>query len=233
MRAAVVAGWRLDVTRRPGGAWADVGDVAVHATGLPSAQWNGGHVTGPQPRLDLVERFFAERSLPWGVLVPAELDLAAPGLHLLREQPLMSRALPGPPPRWPAGLSVRGDAPAADVASVQAAAFGDDPDLALAFVEPQAAAPWSRFLTAYDGAAPVGTAQVVLAGGSAGVYGVAVVPGARRSGLGAALTAGVLELASAAGFRRAHLNPSAPGRGVYARLGFTDLPAWRIWAPGA
>ncbi|MDP3713461.1 MAG: hypothetical protein Q8R60_13380 [Mycobacteriales bacterium] len=53
----------------------DLGDVAVHATGLPAAQWNGGHVTGPHPRVDHVEQFFTTRSLPWGVLVPAELQL--------------------------------------------------------------------------------------------------------------------------------------------------------------
>lgn len=231
VRAAVLAGWRLDVAQRPGGAWADLGDVVVHATGLPAAQWNGGHVTGPRPRLDLVGSFFAERSLPWGVLLPAELELRPPGLDLLRDQPLMTRPLPAPAPAWPSGLTVRGDAPAADVAAVQAAAFGDDPDLALAFVAPQATATWSRFLTAYDGGDPVGTAQVVLAGASAGVYGVAVVEGQRGRGLGAALTAGVLELASAAGFSRAHLNPSELGRGVYARLGFRDLTPWRIWVP--
>src|SRR5688572_25894269 len=45
-RQATYRFWREDVSVRPGGAWADLGGVQVHTTGLPPRHWNGAFLTG-------------------------------------------------------------------------------------------------------------------------------------------------------------------------------------------
>jgi GNAT superfamily N-acetyltransferase len=231
VREAVVAGWQVDAASRPGGAVAEVGGARAHATGLPLPPWNGAFATDDGVRPEELAGWFAERGVPWGLLLPSELGLRPTGMRHVQDQPLMARPLPAPDVAVPPGVVLRTDAPATDVGRVQAAAFGLAEDLAVAFVAPQVDAPWSRFVTAYAGDVAVGSAQVVLAGASAGVYGVGVLEEHRGRGLGLALTAAVLGVASDAGLAAAHLNPSELGRGVYARLGFTDLPAWSVWEP--
>ena len=127
-RAATVAAWRADVATRPAGAWEQLRDVAVHATGIPVVQWNGAHVTGPDPDLAAARAWFAARGLPWGVLVPAELPYLPP-TPVVTEQRVMLRDLEDLPPV--PDLQVRWD-DADGAAAVQREAF-DDP-LAEAFV---------------------------------------------------------------------------------------------------
>ena len=132
------------------------------------------------------------------------------------------------------GLAARTDAPAADVATVQSEAFGDEYDVALAFVTPtleQHARPPQRTITSYDGTEPVGCATVAFLDGMAGIYGVSVRERWRRRGLGAALTAECLHLAAAQGCDVAYLNPSPMAYDVYASLGFRDALPFRIWVP--
>src|SRR4051794_24569012 len=71
-RAATVAVWRADVASRPKGEWAQLRDLAVHTTGIPVRQWNGAHVTGPDPDVGRAAEWFAERGMPWAILVPDE-----------------------------------------------------------------------------------------------------------------------------------------------------------------
>lgn len=77
-----------------------------------------------------------------------------------------------------------------------------------------------RFHVAYLDGVPVATAEVTLAGGSAGVFNVATRAAYRRRGIGGAVTAHALRDAHSAGARRGVLEASADGVGVYARLGF-------------
>jgi GNAT superfamily N-acetyltransferase len=67
---------------------------------------------------------------------------------------------------------------------------------------------------------PVGTASLLLDAGIAGVYDVSTVPGARRRGIGTAMTVAALQLARAQRYEIAFLQPSAMGRRLYQRLGF-------------
>jgi GNAT superfamily N-acetyltransferase len=237
-RGAQVRYWREDAATRPGGEWVAFDGVQAHTTGLAPRHWNGAHLTAPcdlEAALPRVAAWFAARDKHWGLLVPAELDLTPPGMEHVTDQPVMLRG-PGdlPAPALPPGLATRWDAPAADVAGVQAEGFGDPYDLALAFAAAQLAAgalPPQRTVTAYDGEHAVGVATVARMGDVAGVYGVAVRPAWRRRGLGAALTAAVVAAAVADGCDLLYLNPSEEGHGVYASLGFRDAAPWRIWHP--
>jgi ribosomal protein S18 acetylase RimI-like enzyme len=236
-RAATLRFWREDVAVRPGDDWADLDGVQVHTTGLAPRHWNGAHVTRPVdlgPIVPLVAAWFEERGKPWGVLVPAELDLTPPGLRHLTDQKVMLRRLDALPDVALPDRYVVGPARQEQVASVQSEAFGDPYDVTLAFVAPTlgpVAAPPQQTLTAYDGGEPVGCATVVLMDDVAGVYGVAVREAWRRRGIGAALTSLCLHGAAAAGCDLAYLNPSEIGYGMYSSLGFVDALPMRIWVP--
>ncbi len=225
-RAATVAVWRADVGVRPAGDWADLGGLAVHTSGLPVRYWNGAHLTSPEglQRLPEAATWFADRNMPWGLLVPSELDLAV-GLPLLFEQQVMLRGLadlPSVPPldlRW--GHSD-------DVVHVQTEAFGDEN--LREFLGAKTLLAGCAVVTAYDADRPVATARVICVDGVAAVYGVGTVASHRRRGLGRALTLAVLHEGLRRGCDLACLNPSQQGYGVYASLGFADAPPWRIYA---
>ena len=234
-RAATYRFWREDVSRRPGGDYVTFDGVAAHTTGLAPRHWNGAFLTAPTDLdrvLPQVAAWFDRHGKPWGLLIPAETDVEPPGLRHALDQPVMLRDLQDLPPVG--GLAARTDAPAADVATVQSEAFGDEYDVALAFVTPTLqlhARPPQRTITSYDGTEPVGCATVAFLDGMAGIYGVSVRERWRRRGLGAALTTECLHLAAAQGCDVAYLNPSPMAYDVYASLGFEDALPFRIWVP--
>jgi ribosomal protein S18 acetylase RimI-like enzyme len=225
-RRAAVAAWRADVAVRPGGAWQDLGGLVVHTTGIPLRHWNGAHVTSAAglARLPDAQAWFSSRAMPWGVLVPAELDLD-PGTRLINEQPVMLRSLAD----LPAGsdLDVRWDDGEA-AAAVQADGFGDPLDTTRDFVLPKLVNSACAVVVAYEAGRPLATATLMAVDGVAAVFGVATLPGARRRGLGRAVTLAVLHEGRRRGCDLAYLNPSPLGYGVYAALGFTDAPPWRV-----
>jgi predicted acetyltransferase len=75
------------------------------------------------------------------------------------------------------------------------------------------------YLATIDGT-PVGTTIVAFGGGVAGIYAVAVLKGARRRGVGSALTLTALRDARERGYRIATLRASRMGYPMYRRLGF-------------
>jgi GNAT superfamily N-acetyltransferase len=228
-RAAAVAVWKADAATRVRGDWTDLGGLCLHTTGIAVAHWNGAKLVtrAGMACLDEAGAWFADRGMPWGLLVPAELDHDH-GLSLITEQPVMLRDLEDLDPV--PDLQLRWDC-AGDAAAVQSQAFGDALDLTTEFVLPKVTNPASAVVVAYDGGLPVATATVFCVEGVAAVFGVGTVEAARRRGLGAALTLAVLHEGRRRGCDLAYLNPSPLGYGVYARLGFTDAPPWRVYQP--
>jgi GNAT superfamily N-acetyltransferase len=81
---------------------------------------------------------------------------------------------------------------------------------------------YQTFLALLDGK-PVGTSQLFLSAGVAGIYNVTVIPEARFQGIGFAVTLATLLVARMLGYRIGILQASKRGYGVYRRLGFQDL----------
>jgi GNAT superfamily N-acetyltransferase len=69
---------------------------------------------------------------------------------------------------------------------------------------------------------PVGTAQLFLGAGVAGMYWLCILPGARRQGIGRRMLLAALQEARALGYRIGVLNASQMGEGIYRRLGFQE-----------
>ncbi len=228
-RLATCAVWRLDADSRDDGAWTDLGGLQLHATGLPVPWWNGAHLTSPDglAHLPAAAAWFRERGLPWGLLVPAELDVEPPGGSWVTDHPVMMRGLSGLPPAE--DVALRWDA-ADDAAAVQAVGFDTTPNLSRDFVLPKTRGAACRLVVGYVGGEPVATATLVQVDGVAGVYGVAALPEHRRRGLGRAVTLAVLHAAADNGCDLAFLNTSPMAHGVYASLGFVDDLPWRVWS---
>jgi GNAT superfamily N-acetyltransferase len=64
--------------------------------------------------------------------------------------------------------------------------------------------------------------------GAVGVFGVGVVPRARRRGLGAALT--VAAARAFPGADLAWLHPSEMARHMYEQVGFVRVSDWEVWS---
>jgi ribosomal protein S18 acetylase RimI-like enzyme len=86
------------------------------------------------------------------------------------------------------------------------------------------AQPLRHYLARLDGI-PVGVSQLFLGKQAAGLYCVAVVPAARRQGIGTALTLTLMADARAFGYRLGALGPSPDGYPMYHKLGFELFPS--------
>jgi GNAT superfamily N-acetyltransferase len=120
------------------------------------------------------------------------------------------------------------------VLRVDAAAFEADPDVERSWLEPHLAAPQVDVALATLDGEPAGTGYAVRTDDRAGpcvyVAGVAVLPRARRRGVGAALSSWLLERGLRAGAELAHLHADSPDAArVYARLGFRDTDGLDVY----
>jgi ribosomal protein S18 acetylase RimI-like enzyme len=92
--------------------------------------------------------------------------------------------------------------------------------------------PWRHYLGRVDDE-PVATTSLFLTPGVAGIYFVCTAPGARRRGIGTAITRHAMLEAQTLGAGTAILGSSPMGHAVYARLGFRDVFSYRLfeWEP--
>lgn len=158
--------------------------------------------------------------------------LLAHGLRHTDDEPGMAVELARLPEGWPgpAGLAIeRVDDPRALRRWVQTYVAG--------FAMP---APWLQDLLAWEAdpgdaergrrlqyigllrGRPVATAQLLLGGGVAGLYGLSTVPRARGQGIGGAMTLFALCQALGMGYHVGVLYASEVGRPLYERLGFRE-----------
>lgn len=203
---------------------ARVADVlaAVAATGRPFSWW-----VGPTSR-------------------PADLDalLRAQGLaESETEEAMVADLAVAPWEQAGAGAaleveSVRTLAQLRDYAHLMASNWDPPAPAVYEFFERAAAAILdedcaSRFLVGYLDGEPVAGAEIHLAAGVAGLYGVVSLERWRRRGFGTAATVAALGLAAAAGARRVVLQASADGAPLYRRLGFSTVGHYTEFAiPG-
>ena len=90
------------------------------------------------------------------------------------------------------------------------------------FVEAIFEARFQTYLALLDGK-PVGTSQLFLSDGTAGIYNVTCIPEARGQGIGSAITLAPLLQAREMGYQIGVLQASSKGYNVYRRLGFQDF----------
>lgn len=88
--------------------------------------------------------------------------------------------------------------------------------------------PLQSYLAVLNGQ-PVGTSQLFLSAGVAGIYNVTCLPEARQQGIGAAITLAPLLEAHRMGYRISILQASHLGYKVYRRLGFQEYGKLNIY----
>jgi ribosomal protein S18 acetylase RimI-like enzyme len=220
-----------------GGGATELPGIRLMSSGITVPQWNNGDVVDPSlVDIDAVRSWFSERGVPWGVRVPAEAPWPH-GRHLFRKRCMAllqergGRALQVP------GLTVRRAEPddLEVFAAVDAEAFGeDDPGPTRDWTGPHIGADgFLSVLAELEGEA-VGVATGVLADGRAGttvgVFGVGVLPTARRRGVGGALTGTVVDWGFSGGADLAWLCPdSDEAVRLYARMGFVETGGFDIY----
>lgn len=232
--------------REPGGGGAlRLPGIRLMSSGLRLPQWNSADVTADTElaavdaaaAVDIaaVRRWYAERDVPWGIRVPQ--GMAWPyGRKLLTKRAMALATADLLEPAEPAGVLVRPAGPADldDYARVDAAAFDEELGPTTDYARPMLGADGFRPVIATAGGAPVGVGYGGLstgAGGhSVGIFGVGVLPGHRRRGIGAALTVHLVRWARGEGADLAWLNPDDDRAArLYARLGFREVPGFDVY----
>jgi ribosomal protein S18 acetylase RimI-like enzyme len=192
----------------------------------------------PVAAITAAEQEFRDRGRPLGVDIAVgrhpsvDRAIREVGLKRLFAWPGMAVAVADLPEiEPPEGIRVepvtdrRG---AAAIARVEQDGFGSEPEIAERFY---AAASYggggARSFVAWDGDEPVGMAAAYLHAGAIGIFGVAVVPAARRRGIATTLSITAAH-AFPADLAWLHTN-DAQARSVYERLGFREIAEWEVW----
>jgi len=218
-----------------GGGALDVRGLRLMASGLPQPQWNSADVTDADADLDAARAFYAERGAGWGVRVPPHIDWRhGRELLTLRLMALDAGDFTPAPPAPGVAIAAAGRDDLDAVLHVDATAFGEDPEVERAWLEPHLGAPGVDVAVATLDGEPAGTGYTIRTDDHAGpclyLAGVAVLPDARRRGVGAALSSWLLERGLAAGAELAHLHADTPDAArVYARLGFQDADGLDVY----
>lgn len=221
-----------------GGGAARLPGVRLMSSGLPHPQWNNGDVGDPAAvDLDAVRAWYAERGVPWGLRLPVGARWAH-GRKLFTKrlmglEPQGFRPVAGLAPRWE--LTAAGPGDADEVLAVDTVAFEAPDEVERPWVEPTLSQPGVTvaLVRAPDGR-PAAAGSALVTDGDAGpavyVAGIGVLPEFRRQGLGAAVSAWLVQRGFDAGARLAHLHPDTDEAArIYARLGFVEVPGLDIY----
>lgn len=243
VHAAHADAWAVAAGGRPGGAVADLPGVRLSCSGSPFPQYNGADLldaAAADP--ERVAAWWAARGTPWAWRVPASLAWPPgwPGGELVVRQRLAA-VVPSAfrPAPLPAGVDVRCASPLDldAVVGVDVDAFGGPAGPTRHWLAGLLADPHVEVGLVTARGEPLACAYAVRSAGRAGpavlLAGVAVVPGARRRGIGGGISSWLLARAFAAGAGLGHLQPDDDRAArVYARLGFTEVAGLDVRAPG-
>jgi GNAT superfamily N-acetyltransferase len=221
----------------------EVDGLLLAISNLPDPSLNAAYVvrapSDPAPALAAAEREFDRRGLSFGIDLEAgrhpALDAAvrSSGLDRLITRPGMTARVDDLPeatlPRGIRILPVADRRDALALARVDALAFGGDANVAGRFHAAGVVdVDGCRGFVAWEGEEPVASAVAYLDEGAVGVFGVAVVPAARRRGIGTAITAFAIDDVRGRA-DLAWLHPSPGGLPVYERMGFRRVCDWEVW----
>jgi len=190
---------------------------------------------------DLADRWFGEIGHKYSVHVRVgkddDLEAAAKerGLAHMLDLPVMVFDGPLPDFKVPDGYTI---APVTDAAGVRdvleavAVPFDMPEEIASVLARPEAVlSPNTAAVVARDGdGRPVAAAWTLVSHGVAGIGLVGTLEHARGRGLGAAVTWAAMRAGYEMGATSAALQASPMGRSVYARMGYREVGAYRIFA---
>ena len=228
-----------------GGEVVEVDGLVVALSNLPAPELNGTRVArdpeDPSRALAAARAVFRSRGHPFfGIEIEVgrhpriERTIREVGLERVEGWPAMAVDVGALPPAVPPdGLAIRPVNEPEELRAVHAIeveTFGTLAPVAERFVgRPMLEDDRVRMFLAWDGDRAVGEATGYFAQGTVGIFGVGVIPGARRRGVGAALTlAAARAFADAADL--AWLQPSTMAASMYRRLGFETVSEWEVWA---
>lgn len=238
LRQAVLAhvGWAHALARATGGVAVDQPGWSGGFGGTASPMLNWTLITQPpQDWAALIDDIRDHRpgASPTLVISPIPTpDLTPAGLSLVGHPPLMWRPTSTVTAAPTTKLEVREAVSASELAEAEQVLvegyplpeLADEPGVKL--YRPDLLTEASRVFVAYDGVTPVATSVALSAGGATVVENVAVLPGARGLGAGAAITwAATVAWAE----QPAVLIASDDGQPVYERLGYLRLMRWTCW----
>jgi GNAT superfamily N-acetyltransferase len=192
----------------------------------------------PIAALQTAEELARQRGHPLGLNLQVDrhpsIDAAVRDLGLARiiERPAFATTLSDlstiSPPADVEIRRVTDDEGAEALVEVGVQAFGDDPDVAGRFYASGAfGVTDSMTFTAWERGQPVAIAAAHLLNRAVGVFGVGVVPAARRRGIGSAITVHAARAFSEADL--AWLHPSDMARRMYEGIGFRRVSDWEVW----
>jgi GNAT superfamily N-acetyltransferase len=213
-------------------AFANVADPPVNSVHVISEP------ADPVAAFTAAEQAFRERDRPIGVDIAigrhpsVDRAIREIGLTRLFAWPGMAVDVADlPEAALPEGIRVEpvtDERGAAAIALVEQVGFGSEPEIAERFY---AAASYGveggRSFVAFDGDDPVGMVAAYLHESAIGIFGVAVVPAARRRGIASALSV-IAARAFPADLAWLHTD-DAQARSVYERLGFREVAQWEVW----
>lgn len=217
-------------------ATAQLPGVRLSATGLQHPQWNNGDVDDPaEVDIDAVRTWYDAVGVPWGMRVPAGAWWPH-GRHLFTKRLMgVTPETFSPAPAVP-GLVVRAaDADdLADVLRVDSVAFEESAAVERPWLQLLMAHPAVTIATAAVDGDVLATGSVTVSDGQAGrcgyVAGIAVLPEARRRGIGAAVSSWLTRIAFGRGAALCHLHPDTEAAaGIYRRLGYIEVDGLDIY----
>ena len=238
--AGVAAAARTRALAVDGGEVLERDGLVLALTNLPDPALNGIYVErepeDAKATLSWAASETAERGHPFGIDLaaarfPALADaVAALGLRRVESRPAMAAdpaglAPVGPPP----GVEIRRVATQADalaLALVDAAAWDGDAEHSFRAYANGALADGVDAFVAWEGPRALGCVIAYRHAGSIGIFGLGVVPDARRRGLGRALTSAG---AASSPADLVWLFPTPMAESLYLRTGFEALETWEIW----